>query len=665
MRFSLRRSRLIIKRARKLRAVADPSLVVFSSPWTTQRGRIGPFFLSLCLHVLIVMAVLTENYLRPPLELHIETPEQLLADNRYKLTWPVFPNDLPPVQPIEKPKPAVRPKAGDKTRPRFKLPQQVVADDPAAASRRQMIWDQAPAVELARDVRSPNFVEPQLPAMQRPRFEPVEGEVQAPPGRRALVPEQAPRVAAAPDSTPDALKQTPRLRYWNPKAQQATPSKQAALAAESAPRVQAAPGGPQLAAVQPAPELRYWTPETAPQAPERRVLTPEAAPAVSAGPGPGLNIGQLQKLSRLRYWTPQQGAGQPGKSALEPGQAPQIQAAPAGSVDLEEFQRLSRLRYQQAQDSAGGQAAAPSREALAAVSEGSPDLGAAGAGSAAPGGATELIEAQALASLGDIPSPGAIAPGRAVVGADPDSAAPEPPRGSRSGSFTAGPDGGAPTEGTGTDQGQGNDGTVAGIRIPNLSVTPASPEAPAGLSDGRPPEPGRSADPQNTDRQTLLDRFRAASYAPTPAIGVLDPERAPDPDFPFPGRAVYTLAVNMPNVNSYSGSWIIEFVEANKADTPGELTPPSPRLKVDPVYSRAAIDERIEGDVVLHAMIRSDGLVDHIEILKRLDSRLDESAKAALSKWRFHPATKRGVPVDIETVVRIPFRLAPIDDRKR
>jgi TonB family protein len=149
-------------------------------------------------------------------------------------------------------------------------------------------------------------------------------------------------------------------------------------------------------------------------------------------------------------------------------------------------------------------------------------------------------------------------------------------------------------------------------------------------------------------------------------IGALAPERLPDPDFPFPGRAVYTLAVNMPNVNSYSGSWIIEFAEVKQGDaSPGELSPPLPRVKVDPVYSRAAIDEKIEGDVVLHAMIRSDGLVDHIKILRRLDARLDESARVALSKWRFHPATKRGVPVDIETIVRIPFRLTGSKDKKR
>jgi TonB family protein len=606
-----------------MRPAGDPPLVVFTTPWTTQRGRIGPFVLSLGLHVLIVMSVLVENYLRPPLELHIVPPEQLVAEGRYQLTWPVLPKDLPPVQPVERPKPAARPKTGDGARPRFRLPQRVVADDPKAASRRQMIWDQAPQIKLARDVRSPNFVEPQLPAVQRPRFEAAGEQLQAP-ARRALP-------------------------------------------AETAPRLQVAPTGSDLAKLQTAPKLRYWTADTAPQAPRRRTLTSEAAPAVTTAPGQGLDIGEIQKLSRLRYWTSQQGADQPGKRALEPGQAPQIQAAPTGGVDIEQFQRLSRLRYQQAAEASKTAAAAPARRALGAAAEGSPDLGPAGAGAAASGGAADLVQAQALASLGTISPPGATTPGRAVVGVNPDPAANLPPRGNRGGSFTAGPDAGASTAGNGTGEGDGSNTVAgAGVPIPHLSVTPASPAAPSGLSDGRSPVPGGSADPPNTDRETLLRRFREASFSPPPAIGVVAPESLPDPEFPFPGRAVYTMAVNMPNVSSYSGSWIIEFAEAKEGEaTPGELSPPSPRFKVDPVYSRAAIDERIEGDVVLHAMIRSDGLVDNIKILKRLDSRLDESAKVALSKWRFYPATKRGVPVDIETVVRIPFRLAPIEHRKR
>jgi TonB family protein len=149
-------------------------------------------------------------------------------------------------------------------------------------------------------------------------------------------------------------------------------------------------------------------------------------------------------------------------------------------------------------------------------------------------------------------------------------------------------------------------------------------------------------------------------------LGVTAADTLKENPLPLLGRAVYELSVNMPNVNSYSGSWIIQFAEIKEDnESKGTVMPPSPRTKVDPVYSRAAIDEKIEGDVILHALIRRDGLVDNIEVIKPLDDRLDESAALALGKWRFNPATKDGVPIDVETVVRIPFRLIPLTDKDR
>lgn len=617
MQFSFRRSNVIIRRERRVPRPPDPSVPWLGPRHSESSGFLVPFFVSLGLHVFLVSAVFIENYLRPPLELQMVSADQLLADDRYELTWPVRPADLPPVEPAEAPKPKAEPPPGDGAPPRFRLPQQVVANDPNAASSRQMIWDQVPEVELNRDVPSPNFVEPPRVEVQQPRFELAEAKLVAPP-RQAVAPETAPRLETTAPVSPDVLARSPRLRYW--------------------------------------------APETQPVAPQRSSLVAEAAPSVIAGPSGGLDLDQIQRRARLRYWTPEQAAVTPGKQALAAENAPQIVAGPVGGIDIGQFQRLSRLRYQEV-NGATGPGPAPERRALAEAAGSAPEV-AAGPGGAAAGGANDVVLQQTLASLGSVGPP---ATGRAVVGVDPtQDPASAVPRGQRGGNFSAGPDGGvngsaSPGNGSG-DSTAGDGGALAAVRIPHLSVTPASPGAATGLSDGRPPEPGAL----NTDRESVLRQFRNANLSPVPNIGVVAQQETPDPEFPFPGRAVYTLAVNMPNISSYSGSWIIEFAEVKSGDAvDGDLRPPSPRLKVDPVYPPAVIEERIEGDVVLHAVIRRDGLVDHIQVLKRLDGRLDESAKAALSKWRFHPATKSGVPVDIETVVRIPFRLTPRDEKRR
>ncbi len=85
------------------------------------------------------------------------------------------------------------------------------------------------------------------------------------------------------------------------------------------------------------------------------------------------------------------------------------------------------------------------------------------------------------------------------------------------------------------------------------------------------------------------------------------------------------------------------------------MSGPVPLRKVDPKYPPTLIREHVEGEVVLYAVIRSDGTVDSIQLVRGIDDQLDANAMQALSQWKFRPATKRGVPIDLEAIVHIPF----------
>jgi len=80
-----------------------------------------------------------------------------------------------------------------------------------------------------------------------------------------------------------------------------------------------------------------------------------------------------------------------------------------------------------------------------------------------------------------------------------------------------------------------------------------------------------------------------------------------------------------------------------------------PVRKIDPKYPPTLIDERVEGEVVLYAVIRSDGSVDSIQLVRGIDEQLDANAMDALSRWKFRPAAKQGTPVELEAIVHIPF----------
>jgi hypothetical protein len=49
--------------------------------------------------------------------------------------------------------------------------------------------------------------------------------------------------------------------------------------------------------------------------------------------------------------------------------------------------------------------------------------------------------------------------------------------------------------------------------------------------------------------------------------------------------------------------------------------------------------------------------VGEVKVLEGFDDRLNENARKALEQWRFRPGTKDGLPVDIEAVVRVPFKV--------
>ncbi|HKV23571.1 MAG TPA: TonB family protein [Candidatus Acidoferrum sp.] len=134
------------------------------------------------------------------------------------------------------------------------------------------------------------------------------------------------------------------------------------------------------------------------------------------------------------------------------------------------------------------------------------------------------------------------------------------------------------------------------------------------------------------------------------------------PEQVFADKRVYTLNVQMANLNSASGSWILHFSELGGTyrepeSAATELTGLAPIHKVDPKYPPDLIEQNVEGDVVLYAVIRKDGSVDSIQVVRSVDPQLDANAKYALGQWKFRPAMKNGVPVELEAIVHVPFKL--------
>jgi len=232
----------------------------------------------------------------------------------------------------------------------------------------------------------------------------------------------------------------------------------------------------------------------------------------------------------------------------------------------------------------------------------------------------------------------------AIVGLHPaPNAPPVPPEGSRNATFSAGPQ---PRSTGGTDS--PSDGAM--LSLPGLFIHNGEPDT----------KPTMMARASPTSEANLRAAIRGSLPATSIAGGhptAFRVSSAPDPL--FSGRDTFALSVQMPNVTSYSGSWMIWFALRDESAAGGLLTPPTPTHKVDPKYYPAAIADRVEGRVRLAAVIRKDGRVDSVILLQHLDERLDQSAQEALYQWLFEPALRNGQAVDVDAIFEIPFRLAP------
>jgi TonB family protein len=240
----------------------------------------------------------------------------------------------------------------------------------------------------------------------------------------------------------------------------------------------------------------------------------------------------------------------------------------------------------------------------------------------------------------------------------------QPPPGNAAAHISMSPEGKPGAPGSAAAANNGGSGTVGG-----------EGKSPIGISiSGGNPAAGNNASGSDGAAKTGAASPRKLIMRPDPRIPVDEtPESTGPPNFAtlppgakpeqiFAAKRVYTMNVNMPNLNSSTGSWILNFSELrSNSDGPhitsSDLTGPATMKKVDPKYPQSLISDRVEGEVVLYAIIRGDGSVDGIQLVRGIDEQLDDNAMQALSQWKFRPAARQGTPVELEAIVHIPFHV--------
>jgi TonB family protein len=84
---------------------------------------------------------------------------------------------------------------------------------------------------------------------------------------------------------------------------------------------------------------------------------------------------------------------------------------------------------------------------------------------------------------------------------------------------------------------------------------------------------------------------------------------------------------------------------------------PLPFRKLEPI-DQAPSGNPGQARVQIAAILDKEGRLEKIAILTRPATMTEQSVMQDLGEWEFKPATRDGVPVDVEVVIEIPFNLA-------
>jgi periplasmic protein TonB len=80
--------------------------------------------------------------------------------------------------------------------------------------------------------------------------------------------------------------------------------------------------------------------------------------------------------------------------------------------------------------------------------------------------------------------------------------------------------------------------------------------------------------------------------------------------------------------------------------------------KVEPSYPQMAKIARVQGAVVLSALIGKDGVIQNLHVVSTASPLLNQAALEAVKQWRYRPYILNGEPVEVDTTITVNFTLS-------
>ena len=215
------------------------------------------------------------------------------------------------------------------------------------------------------------------------------------------------------------------------------------------------------------------------------------------------------------------------------------------------------------------------------------------------------------------------------------------------------------------------------VRLIAPRLGPSGGGGGGGLKAPKPPSKGRLPKPSNKQLTPPTPRIRnprpllpveptviVPQLAQLPAIDLPDygdPLGIPGPPSPGPGSGGGIGTGTGTGVGPGEGAGVGPGkgggIGGGVFRVGGGVTPPTVLSRIEPVYSEEARKAKYQGVVVLSAIVRKDGSIEILKVVRSLGLGLDENAIRALKGWRFRPGMKGGKPVDVALNIEVNFSL--------
>jgi len=197
--------------------------------------------------------------------------------------------------------------------------------------------------------------------------------------------------------------------------------------------------------------------------------------------------------------------------------------------------------------------------------------------------------------------------------------------------------------------------------LPKLAVL-APLLAPAPMPAVAPADPPPNS-PNTIQSNTLGNRLLSPSHIP-PTVTMLTESIPPAPMFDSSGVGVSHGIGDRYSQGNVMNSIFGSRLTAPIPPPPVAHHPPVSRMmeanlihRVQPDYPPLAKQVRVQGQVVLRAMISREGTIENLQVLGGHPT-LVQAAVDAVRQWRYRPYLLNGEPVEVETEVKVNFVLS-------